>query len=311
MMGFKLPIAIGPFLASLALAQPAAPQDFVELEVCRLSVSVDNAVDWRGLYGRGYEVFEPAENFEVVAVQVRHEGPPCRYFLTATPLGEGGSPALQGPGESLLYDLRRLPDGPSILSPDYLGSEFSRIVGQFGAGVQSQVHQIYLAIPASQLVGGGMYGGFAAIRAFRDDPDGPSLADEAGIAISAPVPSVLNVEPADAAPGVRMMNIDLGPLSRPVSQSLGFDIRSNAPVRAHIASQNRGVLAHFAGAPGIPYRVSIGGTAIDLSLASATVNITHSKTLQNLLPMIIIVDGVENAAAGQYSDTMTITFIAD
>lgn len=310
-MGHRLPIRLGSLLAAVAIGPPLAGQDFVDLEVCRLSVSVDNAVDWRGLYGRGYEVFEPAENFEVVAVQVRHEGPACRFFLSAAPLGEGGSPALRGSGESLLYDLRRMPDGPSILSPDYLGSEFSRIVGQFGAGTQSEVHQIYLAIPSSQLVGGGNYSGQAIIRVFRDDADGPVLADEAGLAISVPVPSVLNVEASDAAPGVRTMDIDLGSLSRPVERSIGFEIRSNAVVRAQVASQNHGMLAHFAGAPGIPYRVTIGGTPVDLSLPGAEVNISQFKTLQHSLPMAIAVDGAENAAAGQYADTITITFIAD
>ena len=311
MMGHRMPIRVGSLLASLVFAQPPVAQDIMDLEACRLSVSVDNAVDWRGLYGRGYEVFEPAENFEVVAVQVRHEGPACRFFLSAAPLGEAGSPALQGSGESLLYDLRRMPDGPSILSPDYLGSEFSRIVGQFGEGVTSQVYQIYLAIPSSQLVGGGTYTGQAIVRVFRDDPDGPSLADEAGIAVSVPVASVLNVEPSDAAPGLRTMDIDLGTLSLPVERSLGFEIRSNAPVRAQVASQNRGMLAHFAGAPGIPYRVTIGGALVDLAIPRAEVTITQLKTLERSLPMVITVDGAENAAAGQYSDTMTITFIAD
>ena len=305
------PIRVGFLLGAMTFAQPVLAQDFVDLEACRLSVLVDNAVDWRGLYGRGYEVFEPAENFEVVAVQIRHEGPACRFFLSATPLGDGGSPALEGAGERLLYDLRRMPDGPSILSPDYLGSEFSRVDGQFPEGVQSQVLPVYVAIPSSQLVGGGTYSGQAVIRVFRDETSGPELADEDSLAISVPVPSVLNVELAEAAPGVRTMDIDLGSLTDAMERPVLFEIRSNASIRARIASQNRGKLAHFAGAPGIPYRLTIGGTPVDLSLPSAEVSITQSRTPQRSLAMAIALDGAEVAAAGQYADVITVTFIAD
>ncbi|WP_374408442.1 hypothetical protein [Pelagerythrobacter sp.] len=311
MMAFKSFARTGSLIASIAVAQPALAQELVDLEVCRLSVSADNAIDWRGLYGRGYEVFEPAENYEVVAVQVRHEGPACNFFLSAAPLGGSGSPALEGPQEQLLYDLRRMPDGPSILSPDYFGSEFSRIDGQFGPGAQSQTYQLYLAVPSSQLVGGGTYTGQAVLRVFRDDSDGPALADEAGVAISVPVESVLNVELADAAPGVRTMDVDLGSLSRSMERSVLFEIRSNASVRARIASQNRGTLTHFAGAPGIPYRMMVGEVPVDLSSSNAEIDVTPAKTQQSALPMTIAVDGAEIAAAGQYSDLVTITFIAD
>jgi len=46
-------------------------------EPCALELSVDNSVDWRGLYGRGYEVFEDGESFETVTISVRHRGAAC------------------------------------------------------------------------------------------------------------------------------------------------------------------------------------------------------------------------------------------
>ena len=64
----------GAFL--LLHSTPSLAQDEVTLseEPCTLKLTVDNSVDWRGLYGRGYEVFEDGESFETVTISVRHQG---------------------------------------------------------------------------------------------------------------------------------------------------------------------------------------------------------------------------------------------
>ena len=299
------------FVIAAAFPSASAAQDFVEPEVCDLEITADSAIDWRGLYGRGYEVFEPAEYFEVVMLEIRHVGPPCEYFITAGTTGDSFSPTLSGPGDRLVFDLRREPSGPSIFSPDFLGDQFSRISGRFGAGVQSQSAILYLAIPPGQAVSGGAYSGQPILRAFRDGMDGPDLLDEVAVNVFVPVPPVLSVELAEAGSGVRTMDIDLGNLGRSVDRTVFFEVRSNASIKASVSSQNAGMLAHFAGAPGIPYRLLLGTSEVDLDNPGASVVLNNTRTLYQPVPLNIQVDGNANAAAGSYSDTVTVTFTVD
>lgn len=306
------PLFVAPVLAiAAALPSASAAQDFVEPEVCDLELTADSAIDWRGLYGRGYEVFEPAEYFEVVMVEIRHVGPPCEFFLTAASIGDSFSPSLAGPGGRLAYDIRREPSGPSVFSPDFLGDQFSRISGQFGAGVQSQSAILYLAIPPGQAVSGGAYSGQPILRLFRSDNDGPDLLDEVTVDVFVPVPPVLSVELAEAGPGVRTMDIDLGNLGQTVDRTVFFEVRSNAPITASVSSENAGMLAHFAGAPGIPYRLLLGDKEVNLDNPAASVKLNDTQTLYQPIPLNIQVDGNANAAAGAYSDTITVTFVVD
>lgn len=286
-------------------------QDFIETEACELEMNVETVVDWRGLYGRGYEVFDPTDNVEVIMLEIRHVGPPCEFFLTASSSPNQLQPSLIGPSDELAFDLRRDPSGPSIISPDFFGDQFSRLEGQFGSGLLTMSVPLYLAIPPLQAVGGGSYSGQPILRLFRDNPGAPDLMDEIPIDVLVPVPAVLSVELQDASPGVRSLEIDLGSLSQSIERTTVFDIRSNASVYASIASQNRGLLAHFAGAPGIPYRLFFGDGEVNLDAPSAVLTLPNTRTLTTPVPLYIRVNGNAYAAAGQYSDTLTVTFVVE
>jgi hypothetical protein len=160
-------------------------------------------------------------------------------------------------------------------------------------------------------VSGGAYSGQPILRAFRNDSDGPDLLDEVTLDVFVPVPPVLSVELADAGPGVRSMDIDLGNLGQSVDRTLFFEVRSNAPITASVSSQNKGLLAHFAGAPGIPYRMLLGDREIKLDDPTASVSLNDTRTLYKPVPLNIQIDGNANAAAGTYSDIVTVTFVVD
>ncbi len=141
--------------AASAAAAAAATQDVAVSKRCQLELVTTGSVDWRGLYGRGYDVLEPAESFEPISVIVRHTGAACRFFLTAS-AGPGGQ-ALVGPGGLLTYDIVNEPQGRSVLTADYYGTETSRIYGEFGAGSGEQGKALYVSIPTNQFVSGGRY----------------------------------------------------------------------------------------------------------------------------------------------------------
>ena len=293
-----------PFFPELAFAQDLP----VDAE-CRLEIRVENDVESRGLYGRGYEVFDQGEEFEVVPITIRHEGAACRYFITASGLTAGGDRFLTGPQDQLQFDLLRDPNGPSVLSPDFSGNQLSRIAGAFQAGASAVSIPLYVAVPAGQFVRGGNYQGQAVIRLFRDD-NGPELADEGSVGIAVPVASVLKVDSVDAGPGVRDLTVDLGDLAQGARQTLTFAIRSNANVTARFESANNGTLKHSAGAPPIKYQAALAGSPVDLTGAGwQSLSVFGQNDMS--VPLDFIVVPQPYAGAGDYSDMVTVTFRAD
>ncbi|QTD55777.1 hypothetical protein [Parasphingorhabdus cellanae] len=302
--------------ASLVLhAVPAVAQNDAMLldDPCKLDLTAESSVDWRGLYGRGYEVFDEGQSFEAVALSVRHQGVACRFFLTAAPVSGGGVNALSGPGDPLYYDILKTTSGPSFLSADFEGSETSRIDGQFGQGQGVQGATLFVSIPANQFVRGGTYNGQAMIRLFRVDAGVQQLVAEAPLAILAPVASVLKVRSDDFPNGVRETSIDLGDLSRAARRSVDFNIMSNAEVAVTFQSANRGKLAHEAGAPGIGYSLLFRGENIDLSATAQSSRIKYMPNrMERAVPLEIVVPAPNGLpAAGQYNDALTVTFTAE
>jgi len=302
--------------AILALqSMPAIAQDDMMLasDPCSLELSVDNSVDWRGLYGRGYEVFDEAESFEAVTISVRHQGAACGFFLTAAPVSGGGVNALSGPGGPLYYDVLKTTSGPSFLSTDFQGTETSRIEGQFSQGSGVQGANLFVAIPANQIVRGGRYSGQAMVRLFRLDTGMQELVAEAPLVILAPVASVLKVRSNEFPQGVRETVIDLGDLSRATRTAIDFNIMSNADVSVTFQSANRGQLMHQVGSAGIKYNLAFKGENIDLSATASSSRINHAPSrTERDVPLEIVVPAPNGSpAAGQYSDVLTVTFTAD
>ncbi len=282
-------------------------------EPCALELSVDNSVDWRGLYGRGYEVFEDGESFETVTISVRHRGAACPFILTAAPVSGGGVNALTGPGDPLYYDLLKTSSGPSFLSTDFQGTETSRISGQFSEGGGVQAATLFVSIPSRQIVRGGTYSGQVMIRLFRADDGIQDLVAEAPLAILAPVASVLKIRSDNFPQDVRETSIDLGDLSRATRTAVDFNIMSNADVSVTFQSANRGKLAHHAGAPGIAYNLVFKGENIDLSSAASSSRLNYgSSRTERAVPLEITVAApVGLPAAGEYTDALTVTFTAE
>jgi hypothetical protein len=280
---------------------------------CALELTVENSVDWRGLYGRGYEVFDDGESFENVTISVRHQGAACRFFLTAAPVSGGGVNALSGPGDPLYYDILKTSSGPSFLSTDFQGTETSRIDGQFREGVGVQGATLLVSIPSNQIVRGGIYSGQVMVRLFRSDDGIQDLVAESPLVILAPVASVLKIRSDDFPQGIRETSIDLGDLSRATRTAVDFNIMSNADVAVTFQSANGGKLAHQAGAPGIGYNLSFKGENIDLSAAASSSRLNYaSSRMERVVPLEIMVPApIGLPAAGQYTDALTVTFTAE
>ncbi len=312
---FLIPTMAAIMLSSANSAPAAAQNDALAPAEgpCEMELSVDNSVDWRGPYGRGYEVFGNDESFETVNISVRKEGQPCDFFLTATANGAGGQASLEGPDSRLSFDVLKTTNGPSFLSSDLFGSQLSRIEGKFGSGRGGYSGALFVSIPTGQFVRGGKFTGQALIRLFRDGVNGPELVSEAPLAILAPVASVLEVRSDLFPEGVRETGIDLGDLSVASRRNVDFEISSNADISLTFQSANNGKLAHNAGGPGINYNLMLRGEQLDLAGQPATHQLAYSGNNQSQsVPLEISVPAPHGLpAAGQYNDTLTVTFTAE
>ncbi|MFC4290946.1 hypothetical protein ACFOWX_00765 [Sphingorhabdus arenilitoris] len=280
---------------------------------CEMELTAENSVDWRGSYGRGYEVFDAAPSYETFTISVRKEGGPCNFFLTASPNSASADNKLVGPDGALNYDILKTTNGPSFLNGDFFGSQLSRIEGSFGNGSGGYSGALFVSIPSGQFVRGGTYTGQALIRLFRDDENGPQLVSETPIALLAPVASVLKVSSDTFGEGNRETSIDFGDLSVPSSRSVDFEIISNADIAVSFQSANSGKMSHEFGGPGIDYDLRLRGEEIDLSAQSATRRLSYRGDNQGQsMPLEISVKpGGGVPPAGRYNDTLMITFTAD
>lgn len=288
------------------LGAAAAAQDMPVVEPCRLELATTGSVEWRGLYGRGYDVLEPAESFEPVNVIVRHTGAACRFFLTAS-AGPGGQ-QLIGPAGRLTYDILNEPQGRSVLTADYLGTETSRIYGEFGEGAAEEGKALYVAIPADQFVSGGRYHSTALLRAFRMGANGPELAGEAPIAVNTFVPSVAKVNLASLPDGVRETMIDFGDLTVPQTQTFKLQIRTNAEISLSLQSSHGGKLVHDSGFAKVPYMVRMRGQPINMASRLRFGRAETMASRQLDLPIDLTIAGTSGRLpAGHYSDILLVT----
>ncbi len=303
--------ALGCSLLLVCPAMPAAAQEDVDPAggPCRLELVVGPSVDWLGPLGRGYEVFAGGESYETANIEIRHVGAACRFALTGSPASGSVTPQLTSGSSRLDYDIVASTNGPSLLSPDYFGTQTSRIEGQFQAGTGVQVVPLLVAIPAGQFVRSGSYQGQALLRLFAAEEGSDVLQAEAPIMIATRVPSGLEIRSPDFGPGVRDTSIDLGELSDGVEREVDFAVRSNADVNVSFRSENGGRLAHAHGAPGIPYQLDVAGVPVDPAAGGVIAMPFREDGQEHNVPIRVEVPrSTEARAAGYYRDTLLVTF---
>ncbi|WP_379922501.1 hypothetical protein [Erythrobacter sp. R86502] len=305
-------------LASLAAVLVlCSPKAHAQIDIlapdgpCQLDLTGDSSVEWRGLYGRGYEVTGFESDFETISVTIRHQGDACEYILVATS-NAGGENVLLGAGDRLFWDILSQPSGGSIVSSDFFGNQDRQLLGRFAQGSGAQPLTLYFTIPAGQFVRGGQYNGQALLRLFRLNNSAPELVSELPIALIAPVPAILQVRSDDFTGGSQEIRIDLGDISQPSRHAIDFNLISNATIEVSFVSENNGMLKHQNGAPGVAYDLRLNGAALSLA-----------GTARQRLDMLAL-DGSRDAqieisvppqssalAAGRYTDSITVIFTAD
>lgn len=308
----KQSVATAGFALLLFGATPEDAQAQEPGEPCRLELSGDTTIEWRGLYGRGYEVTGQEQEFETLSATVRHEGAACEYFVAATPLSSGADSVLTGAGDRLSWDLRSAPSGPSLVSRDFLGSLSNQLAGRFDGESGAHPLPLFFTIPPGQFVRGGHYHGDFVLRLFRRDDGGPELVSELPVSAIAAVPAILEVRSDDFPGKSREISVDFGDLNTPSAKSIGFDIVSNTTVAVNFASAAGGVLAHQFGGPGVPYQLRLNGAPLSLAVpVRERLDMAAPDGSRAAVVEIAVPPARNPLAAGRYTDTLTITFTAE
>lgn len=281
-------------------------------EGCNLALRVQSNLYWRGMHGRGYQVFDHENVIEPVALTVSHTGKPCRFAIVAMPQTSSTVPVLQGRRSDMQYDVRSAPQGQTMLSLDYFPPPANQITGAFGPGEDRQTFSVFVSVPVGQILPAGTYTGGAIIRLFEIEDEGPQFRDQDLLSVIVPVAPSLQVGLANAAPGTRHAAVDLGELTQGAERSVDFTLRSNSDVKIRISSLNRGLLAHDGKASGIRYWAILDGTQIDLRSPAVTrIKWDNAGHFRNVGLDIRVPAVPRGTAAGSYRDTITLNFTAE
>lgn len=126
------------------VAQTQAQDESFSNGPCDLELTGDTSIEWRGLYGRGYEVTGTQQEFETLGVTVRHQGAACDYFLVATPNSAGSDNVLLGAGDRIFLGLAKSDQRTVDREPRFL--RFARHAAAWifwGGDRQSAYHVIF------------------------------------------------------------------------------------------------------------------------------------------------------------------------
>ena len=132
--------------------------------------------------------------------------------------------------------------------------------------------------------------------------------------LSLEIPRSTRIRFAGASRGDGPARIEMGPLSATAptrSPPFALRILSTSAYRIDLVSQNRGALRRSDGPDLIPYRMTLGGQAVNLSGAAYSRQIGRAtSSVGDVHPVTIVIDPDSTRHAGQYSDRVTVTVTA-
>lgn len=170
-----------------------------------------------------------------------------------------------------------------------------------------------IALPPNWNVDAGNYS--QRLQLSLVDSSSGELFDQMILKLNFTVPSAATLAVVGATSGAGGMKvIALGQLSQThETRSPDFDLLvwSNAAYRVTFASDNRGQLVHSNGVDHVTYRMTINGTAIDLSGPSSFPFNRRTSSTGDFHRLAVIVPPVGQAPAGDYRDRITVTVTAN
>lgn len=191
------------------------------------------------------------------------------------------------------------------------------IAGELGnKGILTADLQFFFQVPQGQLVAAGDYTQQYRVSLYSGSPgtSGSQLEDSKVISLNVRVEKAgtLAIVPSGSGflTGVKHQDLDFGVID--TAHSIGCDIlvKHTSSVRLEVASENLGRLKLLGTADPdyIPYLLTISGNSVNMA-ALSTLQVPNTSVAPDgdRLPVLIRVPALNNPAAGQYRDDLTVT----
>ncbi len=285
-----------------------------------LSIEADSVV-WTG-NGRGnYHVFDPVAQSQTAGFEVSRVGGSAAtdFFVSFSSVTQGAfARVLTGSNRSLQYQLYDTPSFSSILGGLPSADSAQVIRGRFSPGELKKQLTFVMVIPPMQICPPGDYSGTVTLILCEGTLDRFTEVESHTVRISCRVSAVAELSLINQGgaftPDAVLKKLDFGNLEK--DKSLGFDlrVRSNTPYDVWMESENGGQMksADPADSSVIPYTLSISGNFVDLRQRVAiSVPETSSRATDqgDRLEVTVRIGDTEEASAGTYRDTITITVV--
>lgn len=125
------------------------------------------------------------------------------------------------------------------------------------------------------------------------------------------IPQTARIRFAGASGADGPARIEMGPISTTApTRSPPFALRvlSTSAYKVELASENAGALRRAGTGDLIPYQMTVGGQAINLSGAGDSVRVSrHTSSVGDVHPVTIVIQPDPEYHAGEYSDRVTVT----
>ncbi|WP_300381418.1 hypothetical protein [Henriciella sp.] len=271
---------------------------------CKLAISSNGFINYRGPYSRGYDSRSKTLHAERASIDILSDNSGCRYVLVVEP--DGGKGQLISGNQALDFDVRALgsqTDG---------SAERVELSGRTQGGRQGARQQVELIIPPGQDVAAGLYRGFLKI-ALYDDSDGMlEFVDEQRLEVSAEVqPRISASFGSDPGASSNRRDLDFGSLRKGRRENVDFSVSANVGYEVRLRSLNGGNLIHEHADMSIAYDVELDGKAVVMDeIASNAPDLTGNTVSQHRLEFIIA-GNPGNSVAGRYSDEVTVIITAE
>lgn len=302
---------IGPALIAALLASASAEA------ACRLNIVDVTSTQWRGVRGRGYDVYDPQRAAQIVTFRVQSRDGPCSYFATVVPASDpsGTRGQLRGPGAFLRYELGKDASGSQPLRAASLASTSEVFLGTATSDADTTNFDFVISMDAEQLVPPGVYQDDIEISTYEGSLGSGILRDRRRVSVSAPVPDVTEISFAPGTafdPYYNTYTVNFAVMRGGEQRAVPLRVRSNSRYRLHFQSRNRGAMRHLDASDGsrVTYTMTVDGESVSLSGGGSAIMGIPTPAYGRTHILHFIVGEIGNASAGDYEDVISLSIFS-
>jgi len=281
-------------------------------QACALAIETTSSANFAGGSGRGYDVFDPTTYFQPLTFRVRALEGICPFYVTVGPTNAAsGVGQLLGTSGKLTFAVYRDANDAQVLRAGASATAAEVLTGSLKEK-ESASYQVTYAIPAQQIVAGGVFTGDVEITVYEGKVGAGVLRARQIVPLSVMVAAVTELSFAqglfDPNFGIYLLNFNT--MHRGDIKGVTLRTRSNGGYRIYLRSVNGGAMRQLVPeASAVPYTLSVDGKAIPITDSDVQVVSFPGATSPsgNAHRVDVQIGDTAGAAAGDYYDLISIS----